>query len=332
MKKSITKEASKFHLADGVSSVILLQLPKYRGPYDLKVVSSRIGAGRTTEIFVPSGFYFDSEFQQIGGFGEDQLLGRGETMSLAAELVMADANREACYLLLYTRGDLVGQQVTIRGGQGIVRDAMARALQRVFRVERSLEAKIEVVTSVVPVPRHSISAGQLLAGQSPRTSFEELSSLPRFQRGVEIIVTDEAGTTTRGFLSSVSSNQLVVTHGQSRGFRSPVPEERAFAGDTISTIKVADGTMNGRVIGGVAGAFLGIAALRTWPDSSAFGRDPGDAAMAVAGIMWLGVAVGHLADRSINQTIYQKTGRTPRITLVPVLGRERRGMMAQVRF
>lgn len=334
VKESIAKDAPTFALPDGASSVMLLQLPEYRGPYDLTVVSSRIGMGRTTEIFVPAGFYFDAEFQQAGEFGEDQLAGRGENMSVVAELVVGEAHREARYLLLYTRGDLVGQQVTIVEGQGPLHNAIASIFQkgRVFRFERALEASIEVAASAVPVARPPIGADRLLGGQPSPTSFEGLQSLPRFQRGVEVIVADEAGTATTGRISSVSSSQLVVTHYRSRWFRSPVPEEQTFAGDTVRTIKIVDATMNGKVIGGAAGALLGIAALRAWPDSSAFGRDPSEAVMAVAGIMWLGVGAGHLVDKSINQTIYQKPAHAPRVMLVPVLGRERRGVMAQVRF
>ena len=80
VRRSIAMDAPTFALPGGASSVMLLQLPDYSGPYDLTVVSFRRGIGLTTEIFVPSGFYFDAEFQQVGAFGEEQLEVRRQSL------------------------------------------------------------------------------------------------------------------------------------------------------------------------------------------------------------------------------------------------------------
>lgn len=99
VKLSIKKEAQKFVLPGGTSSVALLQLPDYQGPYVMRIASSRRGIGRTTEIFVPSGLYLDADFRQFDGFGEDQLAERVE--SLVVELVVDETRMNARYLLLY---------------------------------------------------------------------------------------------------------------------------------------------------------------------------------------------------------------------------------------
>jgi hypothetical protein len=154
VKHSITKEAPKFALPGGSSSVMLLQLPAYRAPYVMTIASSRRGIGRTTEIFVPSGFYLDADFQHVGEFGEDQLAGRAggqlSAEAVVAELALGESDRKARYLLLYTRGDMVGQppvQLVIPGQDvlGIVSGA-----KKLFRVERSFEASIEVATRMRP--------------------------------------------------------------------------------------------------------------------------------------------------------------------------------------
>lgn len=149
VKLSIKKEAQTFAMPGGPSSVVLLQLSDYQGPYVVRIASSRRGIGRTTEIFVPSGFYLDADFRQLDEFGENQLAERVE--SLVAELAIDESRMDARYLLLYTHGDLVGQQVVV-----LVPDALDGRLTRsmfqsgLFRVERSLEASLRVETKMRP--------------------------------------------------------------------------------------------------------------------------------------------------------------------------------------
>ena len=137
VKHSMNKGEPTFAMPQGASTVLLLQLPEYQAPYAMTITSYRRGVGRTKEIFVPRGLYFDAAFQQIGEFGEDRLAGRVE--SLAAELAIGEANRNARYLLLYTRGDMLGQRMGVRGDLGLVNSGL-------FRLERSLEAKLQVET------------------------------------------------------------------------------------------------------------------------------------------------------------------------------------------
>ena len=75
VKLSIKKEAERFTMSNGLSSVVLLQLPDYKAPYVMRIASSRRGIGRTTELFVPSGIYLDADLRQVDEFGEHQLAG-----------------------------------------------------------------------------------------------------------------------------------------------------------------------------------------------------------------------------------------------------------------
>jgi len=148
VKLSIKKEAERFTMSNGLSSVVLLQLPDYKAPYVMRIASSRRGIGRTTELFVPSGIYLDADLRQVDEFGEHQLAGRVE--SLVAELGIDGSRMNARYLLLYTDGDLVGQQVVLHG-QDALDDAIGSLFQKgLFRVERSLEASLEVETKMRP--------------------------------------------------------------------------------------------------------------------------------------------------------------------------------------
>ena len=132
---SIKKDAPTFALPQGATSAVLLRLPEYQSPYAMTITSYRQGLGRTTEVFIPSGLFFDAAFQQLGEFGEERLAGKAE--SLAVEIDFGDTSRNARYLLLYTRGALVGQRLEMRGG-GLVGFGS--------RLERSLEAKLQVET------------------------------------------------------------------------------------------------------------------------------------------------------------------------------------------
>jgi hypothetical protein len=329
VRRSIGKEAQKFPLPEGASSVLLLHLPDYGGPFDLTIASFRTGGGRTTQIFVPSGYYLDAAFRQVGGFSEDQLTGRGDAM--IAALTVGASDVAVRYLLVYTRGDLAGQPVTI-GEPGTLRDIASSVFQlgRVFPVERALEGRVEVSASAFPTPLPRISADRLLGGKPPATSVDALESLLGHQRGLEVIVTDETGATTRGRVSSVSSRQLTVVSPRSNGwFRSPLPEVQTFASETVKTIKVVDGTRNGKIIGGVAGAALGLAALEAWSDTSAFGTNPAEAVFAIAGVAWLGIGVGHVVDAHFNRSVYE---RSAVVTVTPLVRRSAIGISATFRF
>ena len=171
---------------------MLLELPDYSGPYDLTVVSFRRGIGLTTEIFVPSGLYFDAEFQQVGAFGEEQLdvrrrgvLSNEGTDSLVAELTFGEANRASRYLLLYTQGNLVGQR-TSYGWRA--------------QVERSLEASIEVATSPLP------------AQPEVARSFAQLQAL--VEVGQDIRVFSGPGRTVRGSVVSLSSSLVLLANDE----------------------------------------------------------------------------------------------------------------------
>ena len=139
LKLSIASNPMTYALPNGMSSALLLMLPDYQTPYVMTISSIRNGVGRTTEMFVPSGMLLDADLNPAGEFTEQELQARVESM--AAQLVFDDRRKTARYVLLYTHGDRVGQPVTMSG-----QDVIADVVGRLFRVQRSLNAKIEVAT------------------------------------------------------------------------------------------------------------------------------------------------------------------------------------------
>jgi TonB family protein len=168
VKHSIDKGAPTFAMPGGPSSVALFQMPDYQGPYSLTIKSSRRGFGRTTEIFIPGGLYFDEEYTPLGSFGEEHISWISE--GLVATLNFGNEHRRLRYLLLYTRGDLVGQRVDMRPAYlGVkVPGTVGTFLGNNFgmsRLERSFEAKLEIQREPVGPPKKS-PATDRLAGKT----------------------------------------------------------------------------------------------------------------------------------------------------------------------
>ena len=150
---SIDKTAPNFPMPEGVSPVVLLQLPEYSGPYTMTVKSSLRGAWRTKRIFVPSVLLFDADLKQTRVFQEAAFKANGT--QLEAIIPFGEPQEAERFVLLYTRGFAVGQNAgrvsvtsipngTVSGAiTGAAGAALASAL---IRTERSTEGHIEVQT------------------------------------------------------------------------------------------------------------------------------------------------------------------------------------------
>jgi hypothetical protein len=189
--------------------------------------------------------------------------------------------------------------------------------------------------SPVPPPhRARVSADQLLEGQSAMASFDALHAI--LDTGYEVVVRDSAGRKARGRVSSISDDQIVIfeegTTPLLRLTKSAV--ERRFPADSVTRIDIVDSTWNGTLIGAAAGVGLAFGISR-WEESAV----PNSNSMKGLGTLVFGglsivvsSAVGHLIDLSMNAPIYERRSQTSRISLVPLLGRERIGLMARVHF
>ena len=175
-------------------------------------------------------------------------------------------------------------------------------------------------------------AGGVAGIQEPASSqvqsnpFEVLPLIVKV--GQEVKVRGEAGRATRGKVVSISSNQLVVA--RSRRFRSRV--EQLFAQDAIRTIEAVDSHWNGALFGVAASVGIFVVTTRACARKPDTGVCQGVVAPASLATV-LAPFIGWGIDDSINTTIYERPSQTPsRITLAPLLGRERIGVTAQVSF
>ena len=103
----IEKEDPQYGFAQGQSPAVLFKLPESTLPYTLKVSSACNCFGFSKSIFVPSGVFLNTEFIETAKLEEDDLKSKGS--NIEALLSIEGQRLSDRYLLIYTRGDLLGQ-------------------------------------------------------------------------------------------------------------------------------------------------------------------------------------------------------------------------------
>ncbi len=189
-------------------------------------------------------------------------------------------------------------------------------------------------SAVPPASRPRVSADDLLKGQPVLASFEKLE--PMLERGHEVVVWDAAGRKTRGRVSSISAEQVVVHQRAAspllRLFNTPT--DRQFPADAVARIDIVDSTWNGALIGAAVAPVL-VFGIHRWEEAAVSDANSmkGMATVALGGLSAvLAIGIGQKIDASINQPVYQRRRGLPPVTLMPWLEPTRRGVLAQVRF
>ena len=129
------------------------------------------------------------------------------------------------------------------------------------------------------------------------------------------------GTRVTGKVVSISGDQLVISRRRAL-FRS---EELAFTEDVVRSIRIVDSEWNGLLLGAAPGIALFFVSCSGADASEYCGFGPS----VVAGI---GMLVGGAIDELMTQPVYERKSHAPRVTISPLLGRERMGLLARVQF
>ena len=169
------------------------------------------------------------------------------------------------------------------------------------------------LTLLVLIVAHGVPAGAQTAG-----SFEQLALL--VESGDRITVTDSAGREQTGRIVDLSPSALALfIDGARHDFReAQVHSIRQWRQDSLK---------NGAWFGFAVGAALGATALNPRADIAAPALFLGF--MAAAGT---GVGVGLDALVPSRQVIYQSTGAARRVTVAPLMARDRRGLAVSFGF
>ena len=178
-----------------------------------------------------------------------------------------------------------------------------------------------------PDNRRRVSADEFLGGAPVTDSFDALALI--LEPGYEVVVWDEEGRKTRGRVLSISGEEVVVTRRRRFFGRFRSLEELVFGADSITRVEIVDSTWNGIAIGTVVGTGL---VFGLWQAALHTDDDAAYLYAYLAGGALLSPIVGHDIDLEINESIYERPSPAPRVTGAPLIGRDRRGLMAVVSF
>lgn len=178
-----------------------------------------------------------------------------------------------------------------------------------------------------PLPhRPRANADELLNGHPMPGSFDELQAI--LDSGYEVIVRDTEGHKTRGLVSSLSDDQIVILVRERPFFR--VREtQRIFNADSVTRIDIVDSTWKGGLIGAAVGIGL-MSGYVAWRRGAENGS-PYEAGLAI-GIPWISIGLGVSIDALINSAIYERPSQGPRVILTPMLGGDVVGVSAHICF
>ena len=169
------------------------------------------------------------------------------------------------------------------------------------------------LTLLILIVAHGVPAGAQTAG-----SFEQLALL--VESGDRITVTDSAGREQTGRIVDLSPSALALfIDGARHDFREvQVHSIRQWRQDSLK---------NGAWFGFAVGAALGATALNPRADIAAPALFLG--LLAAAGT---GIGVGLDALVPSRQVIYQSAGTARRVTVAPLVARDRRGLAVSLSF
>jgi hypothetical protein len=143
-------------------------------------------------------------------------------------------------------------------------------------------------------------------------TFDDL--VHRIRQGQTVIVIDQQGGKTRGRVESVSPQTLVVSYGLSRTF-GPADVRQISKPD-----QVWDGAIKGAAFGIIPAVLVGALDC----------DDCVPGALAALSI-GAGAAVGAAIDALFGPKTVFRSG-APRVSLAPIVGHDRRGVSASLRF
>jgi len=165
-----------------------------------------------------------------------------------------------------------------------------------------------------------ILPSSLATAQPVSNSFEALSKL--LKTGQIVVVTDATGQQTKGVVADLSPSSLVVS----------APEARTFAESTVIEIRGPDTLRSGALTGLGFGAGAGYAMVMAM---CADGPDCGPVVHVIGISAGIGAAIGAGIDalmKNRGRVLYRSRQQTLSLTISPLAGRDRQGVLASVRF
>ena len=196
------------------------------------------------------------------------------------------------------------------------------------RVLARVDASTAVAQTVTPpANRHTVSAGDLLQGRPVADSFATVEEF--LSPGDEVRVRDSEGHTTRGWVSAITRDSLVVyTEGRSPLLRLwHTPRNRTFAADSIARIDAVDSPLDGMLIGALIGTGAAVAVFE-------HANAADNMAALGAGVVCItpGFVVGAVIDWLHTQPVYRRASPHPAAVVAPDLRRGSAALTVRLAF
>jgi len=155
-------------------------------------------------------------------------------------------------------------------------------------------------------------------------TFDNLPS--KIRLGQKVIVQDEQGAVTEGTVEAVSPSSLVINY-----YRGPVTDPslkttRTFTPEDVRRVQKPSHIWDGAIKGGIVGLI---------PPLFVLAEDCYDC--GVGGFTVFTVSIGAAIGLGIDalsgpKTLYRRDAVRSRVSVAPIIGRERRGVAASFRF
>jgi hypothetical protein len=149
--------------------------------------------------------------------------------------------------------------------------------------------------------------------------------------GQTVIVRDLSGAETRGVVQTADESKLVVKYGSGL-LKDPSDPTKLLNDTRVFTPAEVDRVRRPGPIwdGAVKGALVALVPIVLVASVDCYDCGLGS---AYAGMMGIGAAIGLGIDAAWGpKTVYRNRGASRKVALVPVIGKERRGIAASIRF
>jgi hypothetical protein len=183
--------------------------------------------------------------------------------------------------------------------------------------------------NLMPLIRLFCGAFALVALTHASAAAQEFDT-NKIRVGQTVFVRDLQGAETRGVVQSADASKLVVRYGVGRLQDPSDPSKTLGNTRTFTPVEVDRVQRPGPIWdGAIKGALIALVPVALF-DAKCYGCEMGDSYAAVA-VLGAGIGIGIDAAWG-PKTVYRNRGESRKVTLVPVIGKSRRGLSASIRF
>lgn len=173
--------------------------------------------------------------------------------------------------------------------------------------------------------------GLAIVALAPAVAAAQGFDSEKIRVGQTVLVRDLTGAETRGVVLSAEESKLVVRYGVGL-LRDPSDPTKLLNDTRVFTPGEVDRVRRPGPIwdGAVKGALVALVPVVLVAAAECYGCDLGS---AYAGMLAIGAGIGIGIDAAWGpKTVYRNRGMSRRVAFVPVIGKERRGFAASIRF